>query len=417
MAKYVPPHLRENISNKSSRYSTHNIDAVAEHMPLQYTPKRPPIHSINFSPCFSDHNPIVKHFLTVSPIYVEWRNAKQTYASSSEVIRNFEAHRETQRNQREANNDSDTFLFRNQFMRTFRDICDFIKPSLYEGVNRFMDLGCAPGGFSKSILEFCRDARGLGVTLPFDEHGLSMPMGDWTEDEKKRYILWEHDLLHLPDDFHARVGEFFSGNLCDLVICGAVYRDSTTLQSRRNAIMDDPIDAACRPALEFSQLLIAFRHLKTGGTLISVASLRISLNTLETLLFLRNYFTSVTPVKSSNLHCTRSTYYLVCQGFRPGATERTDAAKCIEAALAGTEWGHKRVSLTEGVGLGSGLQLLENETEYLRNHFEPRWEQQTDAMKFHLETLKGKRPTFYLGNHNTIARRLRSNDWRTTLEM
>jgi 23S rRNA U2552 (ribose-2'-O)-methylase RlmE/FtsJ len=310
---------------------------------------------------------------------------------------------------REGKDKTGSIDFRNQFRKVFQEMCTSVDSPLCEGIDRFIDLGCAPGGFSKGVLGFNKHARGLGVTLPFDEHGLPMIMEDWTDNERARYELCEFNLLHLPKDFDIRVKSFLSGNRCDLVICGAVYRDSTTLQPQDTVPSNHStrIGPTCRTILRLRQLSIAFRYLKKGGALVSVAKLNISVITIKTLLFLRSHFAHVSGVKSPTLHGGRSTYYLVCQGFQLGYEEKIEAIlylEHLEQDLAGTDGDGDKVSLAEAIGLAK----LVEETEYLLSHFEPLWKQQMEFLEGHLEIL----------NRRARQRRSRrssvSGDWRRT---
>ena len=62
------------------------------------------------------------------------------------------------------------------FRKAFRDINDASDNAFGRKVHRFLDLGCAPGGFATWLLKNNRNARGTGITLSSEAKGLRLQL-------------------------------------------------------------------------------------------------------------------------------------------------------------------------------------------------------------------------------------------------
>lgn len=62
------------------------------------------------------------------------------------------------------------------FRKAFRDINDASANAFGQKIHRFLDLGCAPGGFATWLLKNNRKARGTGVTLSLEARGLRLQL-------------------------------------------------------------------------------------------------------------------------------------------------------------------------------------------------------------------------------------------------
>lgn len=159
-------------------------------------------------------------------------------------------------------------------------------------VSTFLDLGCAPGGFSKWLLQSNQVSRGFGLSLPASDAGLPILMADWNE--RSRYKFVEANILDDPESFYPLIHEFFSQTRVDLVVCGARHRDAKTLLIDRVSDRES-CDYSCNDRLILSQLLIAFRTLAAGGTLILVASMKISFRITTASSITSCFFANISP--------------------------------------------------------------------------------------------------------------------------
>lgn len=352
MAKYVPPHRR--------------------------------VSPINSSRIFND--PIVVHFRETSPVYSTWLDVKDVYGRDPAVENKFRSRREQQGRELQSCDVSASLLYRDQFNSAIDDVNSQIGGAMLN-VGTFLDLGCAPGGFSKWLLQSNQVSRGFGLSLPASDAGLPILMADWNE--RSRYKFVEANILDDPESFYPLIHEFFSQTRVDLVVCGARHRDAKTLLIDRVSDRES-CDYSCNDRLILSQLLIAFRTLAAGGTLVLVTSMKISFRVIDNLVFLREHFAILTPTKGRHLHGTRSSYYLVCQGFVLDETRRTDAVCRIETILRGLSRGTARVS---GLSMfeGGQIDLAKKEAEFVINHFTPLWNSQIMALKSDMSRLKSGR--------------------------
>lgn len=335
MTTYRPPHLRSdpfaithpvtNASVKTTYIPPHRRNLLPSVVvPTTVVTSTPSILQDEIEVL----DPLIKHFSDVSSIYKAWLKAKREYSTDPAVDAKFKYNRNESLKSIEASTGS--YRFRDQFRSAMDDVNTQTGGALgSNNIQTFLDLGCAPGGFSKWLLEHNRTGRGFGVTLPASDHGLSMFTDDWNRHEQLRYECLHASLTDLPEAFYFRMWDTFNQQPLDLVICGARYRDAHTAQNDRPA--PDPI---ARSRLTLWQLLTAFQFLRQEGTLILVSSLNMLFTTIDILVFLREHFRTLLPTKGNRLHGTRSSYYLVCQGFRCDDEDcRTAIMDRIKAAL------------------------------------------------------------------------------------
>jgi hypothetical protein len=84
-------------------------------------------------------------------------------------------------------------------------------------IQRYLDLGCSPGGFSTWVMSKNPKAKGLGITLPVEMAGLPMvsfPEGD--------YIVKYRDITKL-DQVEKEIKDAEMGEM-DLVMAACIYR-------------------------------------------------------------------------------------------------------------------------------------------------------------------------------------------------
>uniref|UniRef100_A0A0G4FUW0 Ribosomal RNA methyltransferase FtsJ domain-containing protein n=1 Tax=Chromera velia CCMP2878 TaxID=1169474 RepID=A0A0G4FUW0_9ALVE len=202
----------------------------------------------------------------------------------------------------------------------------------------FIDIACAPGGFSQFLLEGAGGRSvcgwGLGVTLPTNRGGFPLlvepPVGC-------SYCVKYMDLLSDPTPSHVPLGaaigvidEKVDISLADGQYLGGKefargYRSGVgRLEDRENAKL----------AMLARQLEIGLESLKSAGTLIfrAFASEQMHVNLMRLLLLCRDVFVRVTPFKSEFAHQTSSSFYLVCRGFLRDKYTRLNAAAELRSA-------------------------------------------------------------------------------------
>ena len=358
-SKYIPPHLRP-------------------------PPNLSPTENTIFASC---------------PTFKELLKVKQEYGADPLVEDFFQAKR---LRSAEAGPDDDLGIdFRDQFFKAMGDIMETVQTLGLDvppgdaslGVKRFLDLGCAPGGFSKWMMERNRDAEGLGITLAPKDHGLGVSTHDWDPSLRTQYHILQRDLTSSIPEIVGMSGE---GQL-DLVIAGAMYRDENTAQTTSSTPSEGgspetsspPVPPSLRNLLTLSQLIIILHTLRPGGSLIMVSSLKPFPITLALLFLLRNLFEDITPTKGKKLHRDRSSYYLVCRRFKgnevdPGLLDRLESVveelRAESSLDAANEPNWRALLLREEIG-ESERELAGPDLDFVLQHFTPMWQNQVDNIK------------------------------------
>lgn len=219
-------------------------------------------------------------------------------------------------------------MFRDQFEAIFADIDKTVGGVFSEGlIYKFLDLGCAPGGFSKYILDHNPDAQGLGITLshiPVSLHGTSLADTD-------RYNVREGDLTELNFDTGSSKSKYIPPSARSkqldpqgygLIIAGAF---ATGLGGYATP--------ASRATLALSQLGAILSTLQPRGTSVIVATTKPFLWNVEIFAVLRQVFDRIVPAKHSRLHAIRSSCYFVCIGFRKDVADKLSLGKKVKCAL------------------------------------------------------------------------------------
>ncbi|KAG8956637.1 hypothetical protein FRC04_000115 [Tulasnella sp. 424] len=192
------------------------------------------------------------------------------------------------------------------YYKSIREM-DNIKDFVPSGFLNFLDLGCAPGGYSKYVLEKNQQASGTGMCLPVYDGGHYFILPRYL---RSRYTVhWtdmtKYDLLangtnksdpplpFRPASFHL------------------VMADGQPLRTRE-------FNIAVPHILLLSQLIIALMAVEEGGTIF------IKLNNLATsmaasiLYLLDAVCTSLETVKPRTLHGSRGWFYAIARGVQRG---------------------------------------------------------------------------------------------------
>ncbi|KAI9063801.1 hypothetical protein FKP32DRAFT_1592034 [Trametes sanguinea] len=180
----------------------------------------------------------------------------------------------------------------------------------------FLDLGCAPGGFSLHVLRTNPEARGVGLSLSESQGGRAFLLD---ESYRSRFEHKEQDLLeydHLPQACHAAgalrrtLPTAFLGHF-DLVVM-----DGQPLRTYRPANMPDTPNTAspCCFALLLTQLIIALSSVRPGGTIVA-KMFHPECYPAAHLIYLLDAISDTLIVhKPSGMHATRASFYVIAKG-------------------------------------------------------------------------------------------------------
>ena len=189
---------------------------------------------------------------------------------------------------------------------------------------QILDLCMAPGGYSASALKLNPRATVSGATLPerLGGHKLFVRNGF----RRAAVQVWQGDLTSLVGDMgidddggipeeHPDFGKFqkdelWAGEQFDLVFC-----DGQVLRNHSQDMVEHRQRCEAR-RLTCSQLLIALRHVKVGG---SIVVLLHKIDSWDTVLTLRAFdlFASIALFKPLAAHKARGSFYLIAKNVQP----------------------------------------------------------------------------------------------------
>lgn len=192
---------------------------------------------------------------------------------------------------------------------------------------KFLDLGCAPGGFSCFLLEDHRCMTGFGVTLPSTSGGFPMRL------RHPNFLLQQGDL------FEIGVNDVIAKDV-QICICDAQYL-------RNNVSWDGQYSGVrCRSkqhgvwALLIKQFWLGLSRLTTGGILIfrfgwrdpgphDPATIWYKKMTIRLFTLLHDLFEQVREVKSDYFNALQSSFYVCCSNFSAERFEARQVAKLL----------------------------------------------------------------------------------------
>lgn len=270
-------------------------------------------------------------------------------------------------------------------------------------MNRFLDLGCSPGGFSSWLIRHNYNARGLGITLPDEDAKFPMIFPD-SDPDRTRYQIIHKDLISLAlesvstaQNPLAPVREEQDNKPYDLVIGGAF----PTLEGQ--------IPWWLRVQLVLAQILILFSNIRQGGDFILVINTKPFLWVVEVIGILRRSFHKVEAMKGRRLHAVRTSCYIVCTGFCASDAEvetyqqrlreslthletllhaaRTNDANspqvlvtmCGRSGIALMPHGNPEEDILSLLGTSMD-EVFDTEHQFILALFEPLWRTQYDAI-------------------------------------
>ncbi|KAI0087561.1 hypothetical protein BDY19DRAFT_954328 [Irpex rosettiformis] len=199
----------------------------------------------------------------------------------------------------------------------FGEMNDFASFAPISGDYKFLDLGCCPGGFTSYILSSNPDAKGVGISLPVQQGGheysleprlrsrMKLNWADLTyyKLHPSMHELRGKELQPLPDTYK----DF------DLVILDSHYLHDLYLS---------PVLAQPEPwdnhRLWVSQMIIALRSIKDGGTIVIKLSHVEWTATAQDLYLLDILSSELRTYKPRKAHTKRGTFYAIAKGVGHG---------------------------------------------------------------------------------------------------
>jgi hypothetical protein len=348
---YVPPHRRHAASSLMWTPSLFSIPPIDEAF----------LESLDF---FSRHlytSSIILRYLThVKNIYKEDPNIEARFVKRRTNICQ-----------------ASSKLFVNVYTKAMREIdyrtdCRLVSN---DHVKRFLDLGCAPGGFSQWIIRNNRYCTGVGFTLPPELGGFPMEF-----DAPGRYTYFYQDITQNSELIGCQNNDDGgSGPQFDLCIAGCMFRNTETDACNYNSEFRWSRN---RHFLRYFQLLAALKNLQEGGTLILVFNIRTHITVTEIICSLSCCFERLIPVKPDNAYAIRSSFYLVGVNYKREKTQKSTFLERLRAALdfIGTvdaNWDFQKPLLLEG----SQDQILAKWGSFVLEHYQVMWEVQARAIE------------------------------------
>jgi len=245
------------------------------------------------------------------------------------------------------------------FTKTYQVLSEVLatNPTAFREADSFLDLGCAPGGFSSRLLDELPNARGYGVTLQREFGGFPVLLSH------ERFQLQYADIMALrtPTDIEISDSGGSENGLC---LVGAVMADAQDLSRRTGNPSAAGAPGAAKAktrahpeetavgvgaalsvlgiwAMTFQELQLGLGRLASGGTLFFRFGWRgrgaseepwYNEATHRMMALLLSHFDEVVPFKSEFSHQADSTFYIIGVGFlREAFVEADLEEKCRES--------------------------------------------------------------------------------------
>ncbi|KAG8986505.1 hypothetical protein FRB90_003968 [Tulasnella sp. 427] len=194
------------------------------------------------------------------------------------------------------------------YCRSMREM-DTLKEFVPTGFLNFLDLGCAPGGYSKYVMEKNQRAFGTGICLPVHDGGHYFILPRY---QRSRYTVHYADMTKydlLADGTNeSDIPLPFRPASFHLVIA-----DGHPLHTREFSV-------AVPHVLYLSQLVIALSAIKQGGTIFIKLNKLATPMTAAILYLFDSISTSLETVKPHTVHGNRGTFYAIARGIQRGQT-------------------------------------------------------------------------------------------------
>jgi len=230
-------------------------------------------------------------------------------------------------------------------------------------INYFLDMGCAPGGFSCFVLENStnKNCRGIGITLPPADggHEICKKMNSF----KKRWTCNLVDVTTVEPT--SQILEFDDGrHPFELIICDGHFLGV----SEEYKIL--------QKILLLSQLVIAFEHLVEGGNLVCKLSMKEEVFYSSVIFMFSKIFENVEVMKYKTCHRIRSSFYVLC--FRKKNKQAQEFLPKLHHILKNLKdkGGDKTLGLFD-----KELLIMEYGTQLIEM-YKPLWNFQYDALLY-----------------------------------
>ncbi|KAI0666909.1 hypothetical protein C8Q78DRAFT_1072230 [Trametes maxima] len=220
----------------------------------------------------------------------------------------------------------------------------------------FIDIGCAPGGFSGYVLKRAPQASGVGISLPVSLGGHQFVL---EREYSPRYHLIEQDILRynlgigapilhdpLSQDLVSFPEDFF-GRFALVLLDGHALR---TYPLPIVADSDGEVHAAhqaYRDALLIGQFIIGLSSVQPGGTVVVKLTHVECFPTAHLIYLLDTICDSLVLHKPRKVHTNRGTFYAIAKGVGSG-----DRAEIMSQYLVGLRslWREMRSGGPHGTG-------------------------------------------------------------------
>lgn len=249
---------------------------------------------------------------------------------------------------------SEEHTARVHFGKTYQVLSEVLEahPAAFRGTGDFLDLGCAPGGFSCRLLEERPTAQGFGVTLPVEAGGFPVLL------EHARLQVQGCNLMELRSPEELQCPGSVDVCLADAQDLGR--RTNPYSQQRSNGRggggrkargrgqggTSAGVGAACTVlgiwALTLQELLLGLGRLRAGGTIFFRFGWRGRGHSEEPwyweaavrmLAVVVAHFEEVVPFKSEFSHQADSSFYVLASGFRREAYGDAGLAATLREAI------------------------------------------------------------------------------------
>ena len=193
---------------------------------------------------------------------------------------------------------------------------------------RFLDIACAPGGFSQYLLDHFPESQGYGITLHEQIGGFPMAVEVYPA---SRFQLCFFDLLSHPMHPNPRIYE-----KVHLVIGDAQYFPRTQEAIEEYKGKKAGTVTGGRLGLLLKEFVIGLESLEDGGIFAFrfVVWEKVHSNIIRLFFLCFDLFDSVQPFKSEYQHTADCTFYAVCSGFQREKYTKLDVKTLLEVAYA-----------------------------------------------------------------------------------
>ncbi|KAJ3350433.1 hypothetical protein HDU83_009718 [Entophlyctis luteolus] len=359
---------------------------------------------------------ITSFFMDNSPLFAQLCAEKEKLRKSSSADSLFECNWTTPSSQVAHLNTPNTVRFFERMQRVMAEVVD--KSQVLEHIDprvdsfRFLDIGAAPGAFSQYLSTAFPLSIGTGITLPRARGGHLFTASCA---ETSRYTVHFEDILNenfVSESLDRIVGE----PEYDLAIADCLYLDEKpwTLPAGGPA---DPGAFSTNHALGYgsltlTQILIALRGLRQGGSLIMRVSCNGNAGATAVLLALEPLFSVCRIVKPTVCHQLRSSCYaaFISKHSEEYLAENTKYSELLQGLKLGIEKAFAdRLDTAQIVDIPQVLlgveamtrEQMDRDGHWLLSAFQQAWTVQLDnVIAVNTATSKPKpRCRFYAAGH------------------